>query len=242
MQVELREKNSSKKYYTGSVWPTNNCGEVTVIGQVNKKDTQSENSYFLVRFQDGYEKIVFAASIGRGRINNPMIPSCCGKGFFGEGIYASQEEGFILPEYRLWVRIVHRCYGEKSSKGFYVSERWLNYQNFCDDITLLEGYVYWKENNSSMAFKIRKASPKIKVYSKDTCIFVAKRKAVTKRTGRLTGLTYKAIRLDGGYEELFHNQSEFAGKHNLVRVSINHCLKDRAKTHRGWRFEIVSKN
>jgi hypothetical protein len=49
---------------------------------------------------------------------------------------------------------------------------------------------------------------------------------------------FKAISPEGE-EYISKNQSDFARKHKLSDKQINACLKNRFKTHKGWKFQYV---
>lgn len=75
--------------------------------------------------------------------------------------------------YHLWCSILYRCYSKDgklknpSYDGCYVSEEWLTYSKFREDVTKLVGYSEegWQLDKDILV----KGN---KVYSKDTCCFV----------------------------------------------------------------------
>ena len=49
-------KNTSRLYRNGTIWETNNCGNIEIIGRINKYRIIKGSpayEYFLVKFQDG---------------------------------------------------------------------------------------------------------------------------------------------------------------------------------------------
>lgn len=81
--------------------------------------------------------------------------------------------------YRTWKEMLRRCYTDKyhdSNVFCYISvevdERWHCYANFQQDIKQIEGYNKWLSDNTWDLDKDA-MSGKIKLYSKDTCIFVS---------------------------------------------------------------------
>ena len=121
MQFELREKNSSKVYYTGSKWK-NKTGDIVVLGQINKPVVKSLTEtiypYFLVEFTNGYKKQVLNSSIYRGNIINPFYPTVCGIGYHGADGLSTENNGKRSRKYNLWHGMITRCYNEKMRQWF----------------------------------------------------------------------------------------------------------------------------
>lgn len=82
--------------------------------------------------------------------------------------------------YLLWCGILARCYnknvvGYKSygARGVYVSDDWLNYSVFEEEIKSLDGYDAWLNNEGYHIDKDKYAvEGKTKCYSKETCCFI----------------------------------------------------------------------
>lgn len=79
----------------------------------------------------------------------------------------------------MWYNMINRCYNENTEKykyyggkGVVVSERWLNFTNFYNDIQLLDNYNMWlNSNNYSLDKDINGNGFE---YSKEYCIFASK--------------------------------------------------------------------
>ena len=77
-------------------------------------------------------------------VNRKMKPSVHGIGYMGVGEFNSRS-----PFYRTWKEMIRRCYSAKwhlrfpTYIGCTVDERWHNFQNFCADFPLIEGYEDW---------------------------------------------------------------------------------------------------
>jgi len=252
-QYELRE-NDSKVYYNSSKWKSNNCGEFTVIGKLNKYDLvngRKKYRVYLCQFEDGTIVEAYFSAIHIGNVSNPNSPSVHDIGYIGEGQWKAStvETGKrkITKEYCAWSSMIQRCYSEKYQAKFptykecTVHERWHSFQNFCEDIQELENYQQWKDNDGWELDKDIKVTGN-KVYSKNTCMFVLETvntNEMNKRTeiDKLTGLVYMGISPTGEEYE-FINQAEFARQHNLYQGSLNNCLNGRLKTHKGWTFKV----
>lgn len=114
----LRARNSSKKYFIGSIWPTTSCGNVRVLGQVDKERTHKREggvyTYFRIIFSDETEIVVSSDSLRRGRIRNPNVATLCEVGYLGVGIYSPTENKKASKEYVVWRSMIERCYGNTS--------------------------------------------------------------------------------------------------------------------------------
>lgn len=247
---DLREYNTSIKYTTGSVWPTNNCGPVTIIGQLTEYSIDKKGSRcyrnFVVQFEDGTYIKAWNSTLKNGKLRNPYRPVLHGVGFIGQGKWCGRVGGLLTPEYSLWSHMLRRCYDEQFHKEFptykvcTVDPRWHNFQLFCEDIQKLKGYNKWviPENKYQLDKDIK--IPGNKHYSLVTCMFVSPQENTTESNQRnnITGKTYEAYRLADGYTELFYNMSEFARKYKLQASNVGHVIagKPGRKTHKGWKF------
>jgi hypothetical protein len=181
--MELKAKNRSLKYSTGSIHPTRMCGNVTIIGQLTKFDVFSgkkEYAYFLVEFNDGYQKVVNRSSLAVGKIENPNRVTHFGVGFIGEGIFKASINKKPTRMYRLWCGIISRGYSEneKSRSPAYkhcsVDPTWHNFQTFCKDISSLEGFNLWLLDSDIQLDKDSIIQGN-KTYSKNTCRFLTRK-------------------------------------------------------------------
>jgi hypothetical protein len=163
----------------------------------------------------------------------------------GQGSWLTSINGKATKEYALWKGVLTRGYDSKfkeqhpAYKYTTVNKRWHNFQNFCNDILLLDGYIKWKTLNGYELDKDIKVKGN-RSYSKETCVFVTHKENNARGNKRqnITGLTYIATRLSDGYREEFLNQSVFSDKYNLTIQNVNHCIMGDRQTHKGWRFEI----
>lgn len=179
--------NTSAVYYNGSRWATNSCGEVEIVGKLDKfyidKDGYRHYNYYLCKFDDGTLVEVEYRALRTGKIKNPNKPSVYGVGYIGEGKYNSGTSKKHTKEYEIWKKMLQRCYDEKyqiaepTYCGVTVDPTWFNFQQFCEDITKLENYDAWKNNDGYELDKdilCDKFNINPKVYSLATCKFVTK--------------------------------------------------------------------
>lgn len=222
------EENNSKVYFNGSIWKTNNFGQLKIIGKNKSK--------YICEFEDGTKVLASHTNIKNGGVRNPNYPTIYKIGFWGEGEYKTSIEGTkkMTKEYNIWNKMLERCYSEKTQIkhptyiGCIVDKRWHNFQNFCEDIKELEGYNEWKNSTKDREYVLDK-DIKVKdnkIYSKNTCVFITSSKnsiEVNKRT-KTTGLTYIAHRIDDGYIEEFFSQREFCEKYKLSRYKLRKAI------------------
>lgn len=237
------EENNSKIYFNGSIWKTNNYGDVKIIGKSEEKNK------LICEFKDGTILHFRVGDIKTGRLKNPNQPSIYGIGFLGIGESKTKIGKKITKEYNCWRGMIRRCYDKKTQiknptyVDCMVDKRWHNFQNFCKDIVQLEGYKEWKSNVKSGEYALDK-DIKIKgnkIYSKDTCKFVtiSENSNGSNKRAKVTGLTYVAIRLLDNYKEEFTNQSEFCLKYNLGKCALRSRLDSNSlKEVNGWIISI----
>jgi hypothetical protein len=131
----LHKENAIK---VGEVYPTK-YGDITVIEKLPK-------DWFVVRFENGYEKKTTGKSIRTGKIKNCYKPHVKGIGYCGDGKFACKINGNNTKEYDIWSGILKRCYNAKFQQkhptyiGCTVSEDWLDFQKFAEWYTSRSGY------------------------------------------------------------------------------------------------------
>lgn len=251
LSIPLRNFNSSRKYATGTKHPTKSCGDVTIVGQLDRiyevKETK-RYPYFRVRFEDGTEINTSAGSLRKQFIWNPYYKGTYGEGYIGIGTHKTIIKGTSTREYTLWERMLGRCYSKNKNKytksydNVEVCERWKCFQNFCADLPRVPNYDKWLLGTNKYELDKDILSKKTKIYSLATCTFVTHKENTSSENRRtvLTGLIYVAKRLIDGYEEEFTNQTKFAKKYELTAANVSSFLRGNYKwSHvKGWVFRI----
>ncbi|MCS5737505.1 hypothetical protein, partial [Herbiconiux daphne] len=118
-------------------------------------------------------------SINSLSVKDSLKPTVYGMGIKGEG-QPAQINGKMQRPYVIWKDIIRRCYDEKSLALYptyrecTVCDRWLNYQNFYEDIKHLHGYSEWVLNDPQHKMQIDKdiIKPGNKIYCPEYCKFV----------------------------------------------------------------------
>lgn len=144
--------------------------------------------------------------------------------------------------YKSWKNMNYRCYNKNhqryvsyGSRGVYVSERWLEFDNYLEDLPQVEGWDLNLYLEGKIFLDKDYKCRENKEYSLDKCKFItiSENNKYKPSQQRLTvGISPEGLR----YE--FYNQSEFARKHNLRQGSISECLNGKLKTHKKWKFYI----
>jgi len=165
-------KYNSVKYPVGSIHATNEHGPLEVLGRV---DTKRSDQYMVRFMSTGYETSVATSAIKKGAVKDYYSPVVYGKGYMGNGPNQSRVKGKTVRTYKLWTGMLDRCYSKNGKydtyqeRGIVVCDRWLNYQNFCDDIKDLKGYDAWL---SGYGMSIDKDIKYNGTYSPESCVFI----------------------------------------------------------------------
>lgn len=159
----------TEKYAVGKKFITNYGYEIEIIEKL-------EHPMRKIRFDNGYEIIVFMQAIKTGKIKNPYHPSVFGVGYYGVGDYKALVNRKQTPEYEVWYSMLCRCYDEKyqeknpTYKGTIVCKEWHNFQNFAkwynENHPKIEGIKFHLDKD------LLQQDIKNKIYSPDTCIFL----------------------------------------------------------------------
>ena len=218
----------------GAKWTSNNYGEIEIIGKVD--DGTGRN--YKVRFLDtGTELIVNGSRFKTGDFKDPMAKIVCGVACIGIGIYDGVN---YKKEKTLWHNMLDRCYKptiyQKCYEDVSICERWLNFQNFCEDLEEIPGYKEWKQANN---YALDKDGIKIgnKCYCKEYCQFIyCGDNTILSNTSKSI---YEATDPNNN-KFYFRNQRLFADKHNLNRRGISSVVSGDQKTHKNWKFRRLT--
>lgn len=121
-----------------------NCGNpFHVLGEVEDEPGKRE---IMIRFdRSGAHKRISPRSLLAGEISDPYSAKIYERGCIGV-----VSNALTTPLYAVWSRMMSRCYDGKNpmyrhegKKGFYVSPRWLCFENFFRDVKKLPNYEVW---------------------------------------------------------------------------------------------------
>lgn len=113
----------------------------------------------------------------KGNVKCPYEPRVYSKGYLGEGIYKTKENGKLKREYKIWHGMLKRCYDPKyqekypTYKGCSVEDYLLSFQHMGEWIDK----NYYEVPGEQMCLDKDILHKGNKIYSRDTCIFVPKR-------------------------------------------------------------------
>jgi len=178
-------------------------------------DKKTQRRYVKVKFLDtGTERVV--------DYYNAL--KCVVKDYYAKTILGVASHGNVLctgenkKAYTAWIHMISRCYDINDgmyytygAKGVKVSDEWLCFENFVNDIKYLPGYNEWI-NDTQRVYQLDKDSiqqniPKEqRIYSKDTCCFIPQidniiRRAKDKKIyGNPHTQYYGVVRSGGNYQ------------------------------------------
>ena len=161
-----------KKEREGKVFKNNQGYDFIINDYINYNKV-------LIKFLDKneYSYYVTYKQCKDGTVFNPYHPTVVGVGYLGVGKHSATLNGKVSREYKLWENMLNRVYSNHQNYESYrdcgVCERWHCYQNFCDDLPLIENYELWLNNPNSRVALDKDAKIKgNKVYSLDACCFL----------------------------------------------------------------------
>ena len=219
------------------IYQSNNYGPIKVIEKVSKADM------FVIEFlRTGTVKKARGYQITSGCVRDPFAKNVCGVACTGD----IKTKGMYKPYYSVWHDMINRCYNPKDKrylayKDVSVSDDWLIFKNFFNDIQKIEGYNREKFVSGDLVLDkdIKQRNSCKKIYSLETCKWVSKHE--NNKIQDAQQRSFVAISPSGEKYKDF-NITEFARKHKLERKHISSALHGRIKTTRGWKFyyeEIV---
>lgn len=146
--------------------------------------------------------------------------------------------------YGLWRNMIDRCYKPANASykyygavGVEVSDRWLMFNNFVEDIDKIRGFDYNLFFQGLLTLDKDKFGNS-KMYSLENCCFISK-----EENNKYKPNQQKIVIGTSPNGEIYEflNQSEFAREHNLRQSTINDCLNGKCKSHKGWKFNYKNK-
>lgn len=229
----------------GKIFKNNEGLEFEVIRFSHTKRT---SRYYDVMFLDtGYRAVAQTSNIINGRVRDYLKPSICGVGFLGEptGDKRGDKTG-----YDIWRDMIRRCYDEDNQSypyyggiGVTVCARWHNYSLFAEDVVMLEGFdsELHKQNKISLDKDTKQADIPVgeRVYSPDTCIFLAKSdNSLLARDEDM--LRFAELDNDGGIAKVFKNAEAFSVDNNIDGKNFRKKLHNGGAEHNGKKYILIT--
>lgn len=227
--------------YPGAVFESSNYGKYKILG---KSADDSRKNRFIVQFIDtGTTSNVDAASIRRGSVKDIYAKKILNVACVGNT--TATICGKTKREYNLWYHMIDRCYGENKKyatyKDYSVSEEWLCFEYFEQQISLIKNYDKWIADPSYQLDKdiYSRENGGNKIYSVETCCFISILDNVKEMTERVYQKKFKAISPDGTVY-ISNNQTEFGKTHGIQQKTISSLLKNQdMKNRKGWEFLYI---
>ena len=166
----------------GKVYSSNNFGDFEIIEYNDWRNVK-------VRFKNsGYECKTTICNIRSGEVKDKNSPSVFGVGYIGTKYPIVGSNNRLLSEYRIWHRMLRRCYCPKSHikhptyKDCTVSENFKSYEYFYEWCQNQIGF-----NNPNWELDKDLLIKGNKLYAEDTCIFLPKEINLCLNTNTLKG-------------------------------------------------------
>ena len=171
-----------------------------------------------------------------GKIKDPYAPTVLGVACLGSPVLKEDRE--LL--YQTWVGMLKRCYDEHhlafpnyGGKGVFVSNRWLVFSNFVEDVKKLPNWLLKKEFPHE--YSLDKDYYSSNCYSSDTCLWLSKQEQ------NLNQSNYQPVRAiaPDGREIVRMGVKPLCREMGFTSIGVFNNLKGKQGTHHGWRFEYV---
>lgn len=164
------------------IYHTNHYGDYKIIQNLGHLNNDSRLWVKIKFIITGYEKDIRYDYIGHD-IQDPYYPRIYGVACMGE-INVSRE--VYKSDYDRWISMVSRCYNiydkdypRYGGIGIRISDRWLIFANYYNDIRLLPGYRFKLQNpyiyHLDKDYLQQNIPHNERIYSNDTCVWIDKR-------------------------------------------------------------------
>lgn len=217
---------------------SNSYGKFIILKELESKIVSGKRRrMFLIRFvETGYETEYTIDNIIRKSVKDPYYPIVCDVGYLGNVNLKDYER-----EYRLWVRMLSRCYNLKNPSykhyggiGVKVSKDWLCFSNFLEDFKTLDGYNHWINGDKCDLDKDLKQQniPKNeRIYSKNTCCILIREQNVYMASkdfhNKSTSNELVAANVYNYWSDIYNHKT----KNNVDYISIDECTKYKIDMH-----------
>lgn len=146
--------------------------------------------------------------------------------------------------YSLWKSMKARCYNANSkayvhygAKGVTMSDRWLIFDNFLEDLDKIEGFNYteWIDGKLHLDKDIKQQGESNKIYSLETCMFVSPKRNTEERATTIEFWVVNSV----GKLSKEKNLESYTREHNINTRSAHNMLFDKnsnLKHVKGYQF------
>ena len=234
----------------GEILESNNYGKFTVK-ELDHIDKNHHTKHYKVVFLDtGYETVASTGAIREGSVKDFMMPKIFGVAYLGSR--KKQRNELSKKTLLIWRGMLGRCYSDVNASycnygklGVTVSESWLCFDNFEEDLPNLKGYNEKDFLEGKIQLDKDLLQQNIKkenqVYSFETCMFLTPQENMTLSQADAMR-TVIALSPEGQIFKI-NNISDFAQKMHLPSSQIYSTFNKKGEYGvRGWVFEEDSKN
>jgi hypothetical protein len=226
-----------KENIIGKIYKNTIGLDYVVIRYVPEKQKGTEYYYEIEFIKTKTRKISDKRAIKKGSIFDQFNPSKHGVGYLGN----ISSRVFNKKAYKKWDAMLSRCYNPKFSEyenyggnGVKVDPRWFSFENFVEDIQLLEGWNKKLFEAGKLQLDKDIKIKNNKLYSRSTCILVTQAENLAYQPSKMRNFVGTS---PNGKSYNGYNVNEFARKFKLRARTILKVLHGQFSQHKGWTFK-----
>lgn len=215
-----------------------NYGDFIVIGATDI--FRNKTRMFLCKFfKPEYYGIFSKDAIKRGSIKNKYYPYIDNVACVGN----AHKNHYLYPR---WKGMISRCYNKNDkdyknygNKGIVVCKRWLFFDNYIEDVKLIEGWDEELVKNSKL--ELDKDISKNNIYDLISCLWITKKENLKESNARKykTLKHFEANSLLTGETIISCGVNQFCKNNNFIYSCVIRCLNGERKTHNNWTFRYI---
>lgn len=225
---------SCKEFYVGGIYKNRTNDEYEIL-EITERNPLKYKIKFI---NSNYTTILYA----KGYIKDYLKPSVFNVGYMG---YATSKNNIKI--YNLWHNMLCRCYNKNSKDyvsygniGVKVYDRWLNFENFCNDLEYIEGYNYEQFINGEIVldkdYKQQNKPEFLKYYSLETCCFISKELNQSLRNTYNYKTKFQEISPDGSVRNIDIGIAKYARIMHMDYSGIKDCLEGKRESYNGYKY------
>lgn len=218
----------------------NTAGLDFVVINKNMQKSTTKHTYYDIRFLDsGYECCCRSDTINSGCVRDKLSISVCNVACVGYIDVNSHKH-----EYRVWSGMINRCYNKSDmsykyygGKGVSVCKRWLTFEYFYKDISLIRNYDATLFHSGQLQLdKDIYSDLDDKIYSLETTCWITHQKNQERRAIEHNLKNKKYAKFPDGHIEEITHVTNFCKNNGLHRQNVNLCLAGKQSQTKGFVF------
>lgn len=223
----------------GNIYKHDKYGEFIVL---KKEFAKKTSTYYTVKFLNtGTLVLAEKRNIVNLHIADPYAKTIYNVACKGRASSRHPELNKIA--FKRWIAMISRCYNQQDrgynhygAKGVKVSERWLCFENYLQDIQTIDGFDIIKYKTGEIQLDKDMKYINNKLYCLENCIFI--KQSVNKQNQPSKMRDFIAISPENEVKH-YNNINKCAKENNLTARTISKCLHNQLKQHKGWTFSYV---